>query len=178
MKSPMRKRTAFLYLAALVAAVGMTATMGDRSVGVAGVAAARVSESFRPAVESKAVPEAVKIVPKKESIPAPAPRESEAELKREFTERGHSPQAVLDFGSDLAVTMLEAFESSSRAEEVFGDLENCALDQAFADPFRALCAANAKRLSLRFPAVLGDRYARAEAGLPEPYRRFLDRVQQ
>lgn len=106
----------------------------------------------------------------------PAPRETEQALREEYKKTGETPKALLNFGSDLGRSMLEAFKSEETAEAVFGNLQKCTENVSAAEPFRAMCAANAKRLTIKFPDRFGQRFAQLERELPANFRSFLEAV--
>lgn len=106
----------------------------------------------------------------------PASRETEQALREEYKKTGETPKALLNFGSDLGRSMLEAFKSEEAAETVFGNLQKCTENVSAAEPFRAMCAANAKRLTIKFPDRFGQRFAQLERELPANFRSFLEAV--
>lgn len=109
----------------------------------------------------------------KRAIPS---QSNDEKLKAEFQAEGHASRAMLKWVGDISRLQLEAFVDADKAGELFEVLRDCALDASKATPYRALCVANAKRLTGAFPERLSDEFSAAEKELPETLRRFLAQI--
>ena len=85
-----------------------------------------------------------------------------------------SPQAVLDWSADIGFMMLKAFDDPQYADKVFRDLQTCSENNSLQMVFRAVCAANMKRLSEQRGEAFGQRYASIHSLFPDEIKGFLE----
>ena len=82
------------------------------------------------------------------------------------------------FGMELAPMMDEAIKNDEKAAAFWTDLEVCCRSNEIAIEARALCAANAKRLSVHDVAKFGPRFAELREALPKELVRFIDQIKR
>lgn len=85
-------------------------------------------------------------------------------------------QSLLNWATDVAQLMEKSLRDSGAATKTFQWLTSCANTESTHDSFRALCAANAKRLALRYPADFEQDYAALERHMPIRFKEFLNKV--
>jgi hypothetical protein len=80
------------------------------------------------------------------------------------------------FAESLAPHMELAFKDVGRAKEIFDDLKICAMGESLTLPImvRALCAANAQRISNNFPAKFSSEMAELKQALPSQMKNVLE----
>ena len=85
-------------------------------------------------------------------------------------------QRLHNFALDLAPLVFEGLKNEAAAENLFGPLIDCAREASTAVEARAVCAANAKRIELRYPARFSERFAEVQKNLSPEILRFIDQV--
>lgn len=90
------------------------------------------------------------------------------------TDTKESPQAVLDWSADIGFMMIKAFEDPQYADKVFRELQSCSDDNNLQMVFRAICAANMKRLSDKRSDAFAQRYLALQHLFPKEIQDFLN----
>ncbi len=85
-------------------------------------------------------------------------------------------EVLLDKAVQIARIMLESLHDRRAAGPAFQWLVTCSRAPDTDDTERALCAANAKRLAVRFPDEFSREFASVERELPDAVRTFLKSV--
>lgn len=102
----------------------------------------------------------------------------ENELRAAAEKSGETPEAIRQFSAEMAERMVEVWKDPSTHEAAFSQLALCARTQSLVSPVRALCAANAKRISLQDAAKFQSRFKEFEKNLSPEIREFLAQVKQ
>lgn len=84
-----------------------------------------------------------------------------------------SQEQVTDWAIDLGKSMLEATHNPEHSFKMFDKLQKCVEDAGQAEVYRAICAANLKRLSEKFPDRFAQKYSSAQLSFDEKIRTFL-----
>ena len=109
-----------------------------------------------------------------EQIPAPQKEEND-QLQAEYDRTGKVPKKILNWSTDIARMMVKVGKDPAKAQSTFDWLKNCVSDEKSAESVRALCAANAKKLSVKFPA-LGQQYNQLDRTLSSKIKTFVDQI--
>lgn len=85
-----------------------------------------------------------------------------------------SPQAILDWSADIGFMMLQAFDDNQYADKVFRDLQECSENEHLEMVFRAICAANLKRLSEKRSDAFAQKYSAVQNHFHDDIKKFLE----
>ena len=102
----------------------------------------------------------------------------ESDLREVAEKTGETPLVFRQFSTVMAERMAEVWKDSSIHDEAFSQLSLCARTPSLTSPVRALCAANAKRLSLNDASKFQSRFEELEKSVTPEIRDFLDQVKQ
>jgi hypothetical protein len=102
----------------------------------------------------------------------------EGDLREAAEKTGETPRALRQFSAEMAERMSEVWKDAATQEAAFSQLALCARTMSLASPVRALCAANAKRLSLNDSAKFQSRFEELEKDVAPEIREFLAQVKQ
>ncbi len=89
-----------------------------------------------------------------------------------------TPAELRKFSAEMGEVMFEVLANPAEQPAAFAELERCSLNLQLASPVRALCAANAKRLSLADPEKFSDSLKKLETKWDAEIRDFVSQVKQ
>ena len=114
--------------------------------------------------------------PAESSSKTSRPADESTRLQDEYNQTGRVPKKILDWSTDLARRMVQVGNDPEKALNTFDWLKKCFEDDHSVEPVKALCAANAKKLSTKFPEALSQKYNQMEREFSPKLKTFIDQV--